>query len=194
MISYPKCVIINNERYDINTDFKVALRCQEVAENEDIGDTERAMAIIYLLFGEKGLNSDCCDELLLKAKKYLSCGKELPKNNEKPDMDFIEDYSYIKASFRSDYNINIDKEEMHWWEFFDLLNGLSNSEMGNCCILNRIRNIRNYDLSKLDDLKERQKMKEAKEQVALKRNKPKKPKATEEQKQRALQFYKSLNN
>ena len=194
MISYPKCVIINNERYDINTNFKVAIRCQEVATDETIGDTERALAIIYLLFGEKGLNSDNCGELLNYAKKYLSCNKNIKQSNNKPDMDFSEDYPFIKASFRSDYNMDIDKEDLHWWEFFDLVNGLSNSEMGSCCILNRIRNIRNYDLSKIEDPKERQKMREAKEQVALSKYKPKKIEPTEEQKRNAIAFYKSLNN
>lgn len=193
MITYPKCVIIDNERYDINTDFKVALKCQEIAEDTSIGDTERALAVIYLLFGDKGLNSNNLGELLVKAQKYLGCGKEAKKTNDKPDMDFIEDYSYIKASFRSDYGINIDKEDLHWWEFFDLLNGLSNSDIGNCCILNRIRNIRNYDLKKIEDPKERQKMREAQEQVALEKYKPKKILPTEEQKKSALDFYKSLN-
>lgn len=192
MIGYPKCVIINDERFDINTDFKVAIRCEEIAQDKTIGDTERALAIVYLLFGEKGLNSEYLKELLEKGRKYLACGKELKPKNENPDMDFIEDYSYIKTSFRSDYNINIDKEELHWWEFYDLLNGLSNSEFGNCCVLNRIRNIRNYDLKNISDPKERQKMREAKEQVALKKYKPKKKEPTEEQKQSAIRFYKSL--
>lgn len=191
-MNYPTYVIINGEHYDINTDFRIAIRCQEVAEDETIYDEERALAIIYLLFGDKGLKSEYKEELLAKAKKYLSCGKELENTNEKPDMDFIEDYAYIKTSFRSDYGINLDKENMHWWEFFDLINGLSNSDMGNCCILNRIRNIRNCDLSTIENPKERKKMREAQEQIALKRYKPKKKEATEQQKQSALEFYKSL--
>jgi aspartate-semialdehyde dehydrogenase len=43
--------------------------------------------------------------------------------------------------------------------------------MGNCCILNRVRNIRNYDVSKIDDAKERKKIEDAKKMVALKKNK-----------------------
>ena len=57
-------------------------------------------------------------------------------------MDFIEDMPYIEASFMSDYKIDLTTCQMHWWKFFKLLEGLSNSEMGNCCILNRIRNIK----------------------------------------------------
>ena len=51
------------------------------------------------------------------------------------------------------------------------MDGLSNSEMGNCCVLNRIRNLRNFDVSEIKDHKERQKIAKAKESVALKKYK-----------------------
>lgn len=192
-MNYPTYVIINGERYDINTDYRVALKCQSVAEDETIYDEERALAIIYLLFGDKGLKSEDRYELLEKAKNYLSCGKELKQSNEKPDMDYEEDWDYVEASFMSDFHIDLSETNMHWWKFNKLMNGLSNSEMGNCCVLNRVRNLRNYDLSTIDDLKERQKIRKAQEEVALKKYKPKKKEPTEEQKQNAMEFLQSLN-
>lgn len=170
-MNYPKYAQIEDRMYEINTDFKVAIKCNEIAEDTSISDTERALAIIYLLFGEKGLRSNDKEQLLEKAKYYLSCGQEIEKTNEEPDMDYIEDYSYIKTSFRSDYGIKLDEENIHWWEFNELMNGLSNSELGDCCVLNRIRNLRNLDLKEISDKKERDKLAKAKEQVALKRNK-----------------------
>jgi hypothetical protein len=86
-------------------------------------------------------------------------------------MDYIEDYDYIVASFQSDYGIDLDSVDMDWKRFNTLMNGLSNSELGNCCVLNRVRNLRNYDPSQIKDAKERQKVVKAKEQVALKRYK-----------------------
>lgn len=111
--------------------------------------------------------------MLKIAQKYLACGKDIEASNidEEPDMDFIEDYDYIEASFMSDYHIDLSNEKMHWWKFNKLINGLSNSEFGNCCILNRIRNIRNYDTSKIEDAKERKKIEDAKRAVALNKNK-----------------------
>ena len=142
----PEYVIIDGERFDINTDFRIAIKCNEVALDETIGDFERCLAIIYLLFGDKGINASDKYEMLLKsAKNYLSCGKEIPKDNDKPDMDFVEDYDYIETSFMSDYGMDLSKENMHWYKFFNLIEGLSNSELGDCCILNRIRNIRNMN-------------------------------------------------
>ena len=186
-MDYPKYAQVGDTLYPINTDFKVAIRCNEVAQNESICDTERALAIIYLLFGEKGLRSNDKQILLEKAQKYLSCGKELEDSREEPDMDYVEDYPYIKTSFRSDYGINLDKDNLHWWEFNELMNGLSNSEFGNCCILNRIRNLRNYDLKNITDSKEKRRIKEAQEMFALKKNKE--VELTEEQQRSLEQFY-----
>lgn len=176
MNNYPKYVEINNKQYKINTDFRIALKCNEIAQDNAIGDIERALGIIETLFGDEAIddgknNPGLYEKLLKLAKKYLSCGKELEKTNEEPDMDYIEDMPYIKASFRSDYGIKLDDEQIHWWEFNDLMNGLSNSELGNCCVLNRIRNLRNFDVSTIKDNKERQKITKAKEMVALKKYK-----------------------
>ena len=190
-MDYPKYVKIGEKKYKINTDFRVAIECQEIALDDSIGDFERALAIIYKLFGDDGLDdSNNYEKLLELAQKYLSCGKEIDsKTNEEPDMDFIQDMPYIKASFRSDYNINLDVEEMHWWEFYGLINGLSNSEMGNCCVLNRIRNLRTFDTKDIKDQKELAKINEAKKQVALKKRTAKKN-LTVEQKKNIDNFYK----
>jgi hypothetical protein len=87
-------------------------------------------------------------------------------------MDYTEDEKYIRSSFKYDYGYNpYDMEYLSWEEFFNDLNNLSNSEFGTCCILNRVRNLRNYDVSQIKDSKERQKVAKAKEQVALKKYK-----------------------
>ena len=191
MSNYPEYVIIDGEKYNIDTDFRVAIECNRIAEDETIGDFERALAIIYTLFGDKGIDAPSHYEKLLKtAKNYLSCGKEVEVNkNEKPDMDYIQDMDYIEASFMSDYHIDLSTTKMHWWKFMKLINGLSNSELGNCCVLNRVRNLRNFDTKDIKDSKERRKIEEAKRQVALKKNK-KQP--TNEQIESAKRFYEAL--
>lgn len=172
MNNYPYYVEVNGKRYKINTDFRYAIKCNEIAQDDSIGDFERALAIIYTLFGDEGIeNPNDYEKLLKMAQKYLSCGMELDGSADKPDMDFIEDYAYIKTSFRSDYGIKLDEENMHWYEFMEMMNGLSNSELGDCCILNRVRNLRNFDLKDIKDPKERDKIKKAKDSVALKKNK-----------------------
>lgn len=186
---YPSKVKIEDREYEINTDFRVAIECNQIALDDKISDFERALAIIYKLYGEKGLNANSdLNRLLELGQKYLSCGKEVENNeNEEPDMDFVQDMDYIEASFMSDYNIDLSSTEMHWWKFYNLINGLSNSEMGSCCVLNRVRNLRTYDASQIKDSKERSKIEKAKEQVALK--KKEKP-LTDKQKESIERFNK----
>ncbi len=183
----PEFVKINDVKYKINTDFRVALEVNEIAQDTSIGDYERSLAVIYKLFGDKGINDKHNHGRLLElAFKYLKKGIEEEVASDEPiTMDFKEDYSYIHASFMSDYKIDLDKEEMHFWTFLDLLNGLKED-----CVLNRIRYIRDFDLSEVDNPKERSRIAKLKEQYALKRNKPR---LTEEQ-QAIIDKYKKLAN
>ena len=192
-MNYPEYVRIGEKKYKINTDFRIAIECQEIATDENIGDLERALAIIYKLYGDDGINdSENYERLLDLGRRYLSCGKEVEnKTNEEPDMDFVQDMDYIEASFMSDYNIDLTQLEMHWWKFYNLINGLSNSEMGNCCVLNRVRNLRTFDTKDIKDPKELAKINEAKKQVALKKKVVHKE-LTFEQKKNIDNFYKEL--
>lgn len=167
MNNYPEYTIVNGNKYKINTDFKAALKCQEIAQDRTIGEFERALAIIYTLFGEVGLNNqDDQEKLLEMAIKYLRCGSsdgDTSNSNDKPDMDLIQDYYLIEPSFKSDYGIDLEKEEMHWWKFYRLLNGLTDK-----CALNRVRELRTFDLSTITDTKLKNQIKEMQKQFALK--------------------------
>ena len=193
MNNYPEYAEINDKRYKINTDFRVAIECQNIATDESISDYERALAIIYKLFGDDGIDDfNNYNKLLEIATKYLSCGKELDNKNEESDMDFVQDKGYIESSFKYDYKYNpYELEYLHWYEFYNDLSNLSNSEMGNCCVLNRIRNLRNYDTKEIKDPKERKKVEEAKKQVALKKEHKKREFSEKEQKNME-EFYKSI--
>ena len=181
LFNYPEYVEVNNKKYKIDTDFKVAIKCNDISMDQNISVDEKIFAMIYLLFGKEALedikqNNDLVEQFGEKILYYLQCGNISNNNdnnnkNKEPDMDFIQDMPYIEASFMSDYGINLEESNMHWWKFYHLISGLSNSEMGNCCILNRIRNLRNMELSEIKDPKERKKIKEAKEYFSLKKEK-----------------------
>ena len=171
----PEYAKIGDKKYKINTDYRVGIECDAISRDTSIGEYERALAIIYKIFGDEGLNDvENHAKLLELAEKYLSCGQKFEeKKNEKRDMDFKYDFNLIKASFRSDYGIILENEKMHWWDFYWLLNGLSNSELGNTCILNKIRDIRTRDPKDIPDKKDRDALIEAKRIWALPQEKPK---------------------
>ena len=165
---YPDTARINGVDYKMNTDFKVALECFKIIQDDTIEDEERTLAIIYKLFGF--IPDKDIDLFLDRSIKFLQCGETLEKQLSKEvDLDFFQDEKYITASFMSDYKIDLSKQDIHWWQYINLIQGLTENS-----ILSRVRYIRNYDLSEIKDNKERQKMIEAKNSVALKEKKTKK--------------------
>lgn len=167
MNNYPRFAQVKEKKYKINTDFRIAIRCNQIAIDESIEDEERALAIIYLLYGDEALNnSQDWDELIQIALKFLKCDKQDNNRNEEVDMDFEQDWHYIQTSFFYDYNIDLTQTKIHWWQFYDLMVGLSEK-----CILNRVRFVRNYDINQIKDNKEKEKWIKQKELVALKKGK-----------------------
>lgn len=168
----PEFAKINNKKYKINTDFRVAIKCNEISLDNRINNYEKTLAIIYLLYGEEGLNdSDNYEQLLNIAYKYLNCGIEKNDNDEdskEPDMDFVQDQKLIESSFKYDYGYNpYQLKYLHWWDFYNDLCNLSNSEFGTCCVLSRVRTLRTYDTSQIKDLETREKIEKAKARVML---------------------------
>lgn len=193
----PNFIKVGNKKYKLNTLYLTAIKCDKIAKDTKIGDYERTLAVLYTLYGDDGLNcNEDAEKLIELGKKYLLLGgDEKEANNEisELDFDYEQDMDLIKASFMYDYGIDLDKESnMHWWTFARLLNGLSNSEFGNCCILNRVRNLRNLDLSTIKDAKTRSKLARAKEQVKLRKKEAKEIEYTEEEKNSINEFYKAV--
>jgi len=196
-LNKPKYIKIENELYEINTDFRIALRCNEIANDNTIGDYERALAINYLLFGDKSFSCKNPNKMIEIAVRYLSLGKQKKgfKNDfdNKFELDFSKCIGLIKSSFKYDYKYDpYELEYLHWYDFYNDLENLSTSELGNCCILNRIISILNQDTSKIKDSKEKQKIIETQKQLQEKYCVKKEKKITKEQEESAKAFYKSL--
>ena len=197
-MNYPKYAIIDDEKYEINTDFRVALECEKIARDVDIGNYERALAIIYLLFGDKGLeNKKHYDKLNEYSQKYLACGNieflKKHKSNNKNDLDLSKCEGLIKSSFKFDYQYDPYKEKyLHWYEFYNDLMNLSTNEFGTCCVLNRIASILNQDLSQIKNDKERNALKEEQDELRKKYCINIKKKYTKEQQEIANKIYEAF--
>ena len=193
----PQYVKIDNKLYKINTDFRIALECNKIAEDESIGDLERAMAIIYKLFGEDGLDCENQNKLLELGMKYLLLGREQNSlkndSHDKYELDFDKCIGLIKASFKFDYKYDpYELEYLHWYDFYNDLESLSTSEFGNCCILNRIVSILEQEPKEIKDSKQRQKLIDAQKLLKEKYCKKQEKEMTKEQEESARAFYKSL--
>lgn len=99
-------------------------------------------------------------------------------------MDFVQDKKYIMSSFMSDYHIDLAKEKIHFWQFIDYIQGLTEASS-----LNRLRELRNCDTSKIEDRKQRDEIEKAQKEVILKE---KKEPLTKEQQKNVDNFYKEM--
>ena len=194
----PEYVKVDNKLYKINTDFRIALECNKIAEDKSIGEFERAMAIIYKLFGEDGLDCENQDKLLELAMKYLLLGRDKNELKNEPynkcELDFNKCIGLIKSSFKFDYKYDpYELKYLHWYDFYNDLENLSTSEFGNCCVLNRITSILNQDLREIKDEKTRKRIIDAQKFTKKKYCKEEdKIEITQEQAESAIAFYKSL--
>lgn len=192
----PEYVIIDNEQYKINTDFRYALKCNKIAQDDTIGDFERALAIIYTLFGDKGLeHEEHYDKLLEYAMKFLTCGEKIDNTNKKKsenknELDFNKCVGLIKSSFKFDYQYDpYQKEYLHWYDFYNDLSNLSTSEFGTCCALNRVVSILNQDASQIKNDKDRKALNEVQNELRKKYCIQYKKEHTKEQKEMANKVY-----
>lgn len=178
MEEYPIYAEIGNELYEINTSYTIAVECIDVINNYDYSEEERALLVIALLYKDwEKIPQNEYNKACEIAVKYLLCGKKMKSDNkDEKDMDYKQDMNYIKVSFMSVYHLNLDDNgNMHWYEFHNLCNGLTEK-----CILNRIRDVRAQDLHEIKDKKQRARIEKLQEFFALEKRLTKEEKEMQE--------------
>lgn len=194
----PKYVKVEDDLYEINTDFRVAIECNNIARDTNIGDYERGLAIIYKLFGEKGLECTRMDKLLELGMRYISMSNEkengFKNDSDTPfELDFSKCEGIIRSSFKFDYNYDpYELKYLHWYDFFNDLQNLSTSEFGNCCMLNRIVSILNQKASEIKDDRERSNLVKTQQKLKDRFCVVEEVKLTKEQEESQRVFYKAL--
>lgn len=160
---YPTKMEANGHIYPINTDYRVALACFRAMYDSEITNLERGYAIQTLLLGDE---VNPLDENIIteKIKLYLRCGKEEDIDIKEVDYDYIQDEEITRTSIRQCYHLNLNElPYLHWYEYNELISGLTNDSVINC-----IRELRGRDSSEINDEKNRNKLLEAQKRVALK--------------------------
>lgn len=175
--NYPMYGEMGGKQYLLNTDYRYALKCFEVIEDDSISDRERGLAVISILFKDV-IPDEELEEASNIARIFLECGQ--PKNEHTKrvqDMDWNYDKGLIEASFMSDYKIDIANiEYMHFWQYFNLICGLTEQ-----AALSRKRDARNLDPNDYSDPKTKAKIIKIKQENALPNKKKTRTKKEEEQ-------------
>lgn len=152
----PHFVILNNEKYFINTDFRIFIDFEKKMQGRNTREASlEALQSFYpafFLILERNILKEAVDKFIW----FYRCGKEETqiKNETKRGKNLrIYDYDYdsdlIWGAFW-DRGIDLSRQKVHWWKFRAIWNSLSSE-----CEFNRIRGYRAYEGNDKDLLKKK---------------------------------------
>ena len=165
----PSSVKIDGTEYEINSDFRTSVLFSLLMEDDNLSEEEKVLQALNLYYPVVPNN---LEEAIEQIKWFYSCGKldnpignKKAKASSKKVFDFEVDANYIYSAFMSQYNIDLqDIEELHWWKFKALLEGLKEDNK-----LSKIIEYRSVDLSKIKDKEQRKFYKDMQKQYSLKK-------------------------
>ena len=112
------------EGYPIDTDFRIGIQIHQILEDKDLTDYEKYISAADLLF--KGVHPD--PENYSKAVMWFMSGWNHDNSRKSKDRTRVLDYDIdqwrLYSAFRSQYGINLNTANMHYWEFMGLLTTL----------------------------------------------------------------------
>lgn len=171
------------EGYLIRTDFRIGMQIAQCLADDDYDDYEKIAISLELLFG-KGIPD--MDIAAAGLSWFLNAGEERKGSNEEPDnenyFDFEIDSMRIFTAFRSQYGIDLTKENMHWFQFLSMI-----SDLGECAFT-KVISYRTMDTSELP-ANQKKTYDELKRKYSLSA-----VSYTNEEKERISEFLAELNN
>lgn len=146
----PEAIEIDGVEYTINFDFKTGLQCILDMESNDLIDDEKALLLLRRIYGDNIPTNE--SEALRLAVKFLDGGEEPeahenPLENDTRVYSFEKDASLIYAAFQQTHGIDLQKADLHWWQFLALFHDLG-ADTAFCSIVNLRRRISNGDATK----------------------------------------------
>lgn len=131
IFALPHTLKINNKEYEVRTSFKNWIKLSLLFEDKVIPDIDKIEISLRLVFKDnivedikKGLDI----KLVFDAINYFfNCGenKENKKEKSQKIYDFKQDWDYIYSAFMQQYKIDLNNNNMHWFDFIKLFKGLS---------------------------------------------------------------------
>lgn len=167
----PDVVIVGGMEYQINTGFRTSVLFELLVRDKKIPDSAKIIGMLQLYYPQEPADKD---EAIKKILWFYNCGKQEEKKEErnKTAKDFRQDkalYSFeqdaplIYAAFLAEYGIDLqDIEDLHWWKFSALFDGLSDDRK-----IRQVMRIRGMNTSGLST-KEIKRINDLKKYYALK--------------------------
>lgn len=130
MVSFelPESLVIGGKEYKIDTSWKTWANIAQAAQT-DKSNAGKAAQMLLLCFGTNMPLS--LGEAYKKMLWFYRRGKEPEREGEadaRKVFDIIYDFPLVAAAFMSHYGIDLRESNMHWWQFWELFEGLGEDE------------------------------------------------------------------
>lgn len=117
----PDSVTVDGRKYKCNFDFRNVLKMLDIMQREDLVPDARDYLCVKCLYRHRipsktvrRFYNELCDLLFEKA----------PETGAKRLTSFEQDAALIRAAFRQVYHIDLFRDNLHWFEFTELLHNL----------------------------------------------------------------------
>ena len=128
--SLPTKIMVNDNIYDINYDYRTIINILLAFEDSELTQEEKVFIMIENLYKTEIPQEDI-EEALSKAIKFIDCGEDYSSNKTKSRVySFNKDANYIFTGVNSTHHIDIDeKPNLHWWKFVSFFMDMSSECM-----------------------------------------------------------------
>lgn len=165
--------IVKNRIGDIefNTDFRTSMLFEMLMQDRNIRKKNKVIQAIRLYYPHSEQIVDytkAVEDILW----FYRCGKELAdsnnssnensRNGNKQIYSYEFDDNYIYSAFLQQYNIDLQDDDLHWWKFKAMFDGLSKDTK-----IVEIMGYRAIDLRTVKDKEERKRLKKLKKLYSL---------------------------
>ena len=151
--------------YNIKTDFKQGIKFELLMQDNSLEKEEKVQLALNIFYNEGDLKKIKTKEELEKGIEdilwFYMCGKEEKTSQKKVKGKQKQIYSYefdddkIYSAFIQQYKIDLQKQDLHWWQFKSMFESLTDETQ-----IVQIMQYRATDLSKIKDKTERKRIKE----------------------------------
>lgn len=116
--SLPTEIIIDGRGYAVNADFRSCLKIILAFEDNELTPQEKQIVLLSNLY--KKLPRDT-RQAVEQANWFLNGGKVQEEETEPLRLySFERDASFVFAAFKQTHNIDLQKDDLHWWTFLAL--------------------------------------------------------------------------
>ncbi|MEA4875398.1 Gp15 family bacteriophage protein [Anaerorhabdus sp.] len=125
---YPNEVIINEVAYTIESNFKEILKVLQLHNDNAFSEEEKILNSISLFYKTEIPHNfqEAYNEMLNFIKMYST--DEQNQTKSPSILDYEIDNRMIYSAFKQNYRIDLNKENIHWYEFNCLLENLSDNK------------------------------------------------------------------